>query len=90
MSKKEVKFTRRPGAAPAPADAAEAWINAPRSPEEAVRPVAAAVTEEPMKRLTIDIPESLHIRVKSQCAKRGTKMADEIRTLLEGHFPKEG
>ena len=41
-----------------------------------------------MKRLTIDIPERLHTRVKSQCAKRGTKMADEIRALLETHFPK--
>ena len=41
-----------------------------------------------MKRLTIDIPESLHTRVKSQCAKRGAKMADEIRALLEAHFPE--
>jgi predicted membrane GTPase involved in stress response len=37
---------------------------------------------EPMKRLTIDIPESLHRAVKSQCAMRGTKIADEIRVLL--------
>ncbi len=35
-----------------------------------------------MKRLTIDIPESLHRAIKSQCAMRGTKIADEVRELL--------
>jgi hypothetical protein len=37
---------------------------------------------EPMKRLTIDIPESLHRTIKAQCAMRGTKIADEVRELL--------
>lgn len=40
----------------------------------------------PLKRLTIDIPEELHALIKSQCALRRTKMADEIRVLLETHF----
>jgi hypothetical protein len=44
--------------------------------------------EERMKRLTIDIPVSLHARIKSQCALRGTKMVDEIRALLEERFPE--
>ena len=35
-----------------------------------------------MKRLTIDIPGSLHRAIKAQCAMRGTKMADEVRELL--------
>ena len=39
-----------------------------------------------VKRLTIDIPEELHARIKSQCALRRTKMADEIRKLLENSF----
>lgn len=44
-------------------------------------------TEEvKMKRLTIDVPEDLHRRIKSGCASKGVKMADEIRTLLEQHF----
>ena len=38
--------------------------------------------QESMKRLTIDIPESLHRAIKSQCAMRGTKIADEVRELL--------
>lgn len=42
---------------------------------------------ETMKRLTIDIPVSLHTRIKSQCALRGVKMADQVRELLEKQFP---
>jgi hypothetical protein len=41
---------------------------------------------EAMKRFTIDVPTSLHARIKIACAQRGTKMADEIRILLEKHF----
>jgi hypothetical protein len=44
--------------------------------------------QEPMKRLTIDIPLSLHRRVKSQCGEEGLQMADVIRGFLEKRFPK--
>ena len=43
----------------------------------------------PTKRLTIDVPLGLHQRVKSQCALRGDKMADVVRTLLEKEFGKD-
>jgi hypothetical protein len=43
---------------------------------------------EPMKRLTIDVPLSLHKRIKSQCALENLVMADEIRDLLERRFPR--
>ena len=43
---------------------------------------------EQMKRLTIDVPLSLHKRIKSQCAMGNLVMADEIRELLEKRFPK--
>jgi hypothetical protein len=42
---------------------------------------------EPMKRLTIDVPLSLHTRIKSQCAIQNQQMADVIRDLLEKRFP---
>lgn len=59
----------------------EQWV-------ESRDPVAGEVVAgEVMKRLTIDLPESLHKRVKAGCAMRGVKMADEIRRLLETHFP---
>jgi hypothetical protein len=37
---------------------------------------------EKMKRLTIDVPESLHRTIKAKCAMRGAKIADEVRELL--------
>ncbi|WP_375623858.1 MULTISPECIES: plasmid partition protein ParG [unclassified Bartonella] len=39
-----------------------------------------------MKRLTIDIPESLHRLIKVSCASRGTKIADEVRELLSQKY----
>lgn len=65
---------------------ADDWItNRGGTPEvPAPKPPAPA---EPMKRLTIDIPETLHTRTKAGCAQRGTKMADLVRELLEREFP---
>ena len=74
MSKK-VAF----GPKPAPATTPDQWVES-RAPEGGAG--------ERIKRLTIDIPMSLHIRIKTQCAARGTKMADEIRALLEERFPE--
>lgn len=42
----------------------------------------------PMKRFTIDVPATLHARIKATCALRGVKMADEIRALLARDFPE--
>lgn len=39
--------------------------------------------EEPLKRLTIEVPKSLHTRFKALCAQHETKMADEFRTYME-------
>lgn len=57
----------------------------------ALKAVEAAPAESPkekMSRFTIDVPESLHRRVKMQCAGRGQKMADMMRELLEREFPE--
>lgn len=48
---------------------------------------AAEQSREQMKRFTIDVPVSLHKRVKSQCALQNLVMADVIRELLEQRFP---
>jgi hypothetical protein len=45
---------------------------------------------ERMKRFTIDVPESLHRRIKAECALRGVKMADFLRETLEKLFPPNG
>jgi hypothetical protein len=41
---------------------------------------------EPVKRLTIDIPESLHRRAKTACAMENLVMADVVREMLEKRF----
>lgn len=70
------------GAKPAPkVDVSEvdAWVERRSAPEDEV---------EETKRLTLDIPASLHRRIKATCAQRGVKMVDEIRELLAKHFPE--
>ncbi|MFS7282069.1 plasmid partition protein ParG [Serratia proteamaculans] len=78
MSGKKVTFSAKP----TKANNADAWVEN-RSIEEEKPPV------EKMKRLTIDVPESLHKSIKSACALRGTKIADEVRELLINKYEKE-
>jgi len=71
---KKVSIGARPTAVkPAPVEA-DQWV-------ESRTPITAE-PDAPNKRLTIDIPADLHRRIKSQCALRGTKIADEVRELL--------
>lgn len=72
MSAKKIAF----GAKPTAKLAADNWVEN-RATEVVVEPAA-----EEMKRLTIDIPASLHRSIKSQCAMRGSKIADEVRDML--------
>lgn len=57
----------------------------PTNPDQWVKD-RAAQDKEPTKRLTIDIPESLHRAIKTQCAAEGVKIADEVRALLVKRF----
>lgn len=64
-------------------------VMAPKTIETSlVEAAPPPVPKEKMSRFTIDVPESLHRRVKMQCAGRGTKMADMMRELLEREFPQ--
>ena len=69
---KKVSFGTQPTAKVAPPASADQWV--------------ADRTTEGNKRLTLDLPVSLHTRIKVTCAVRGVKMVDEIRQLLEQHF----
>lgn len=76
MSTKKIAFGTKPTNKPTPAPV-DTWVES-RAADEAVT--------EAMKRLTIDIPESLHRAIKSQCASRGAKIADEVRELLKEKY----
>lgn len=81
MSKK-ITVPPKPQPASPPASAAD-WIGRPETPD-----AANTATGEPLVRLTFDIPESLHRRIKINCAQRGIKrMATELRRILDQHFP---
>ncbi len=69
---------------PTKVDPADAWVQT----RDADREAPALQSAEPMKRFTIDVPVSLHTRIKTQCAMRGVKMADVLREILEREFPK--
>jgi hypothetical protein len=72
---KKISIGSKPNQKPSAPANADSWVTNRITP-----------SDEPMKRLTIDIPLSLHQRVKSECALRGVKMADEVRDLLEAQF----
>ena len=78
---KKVSFGPKPTGRPLP-PAADNWVES-RAEDEPVK-----VNQEKMKRLTIDIPLSLHRAIKSQCAADDKQMADEIRQLLTQKYGK--
>jgi predicted DNA binding CopG/RHH family protein len=63
---------------------ADAWVKSRGGSAAAT----AGAEGEAMKRLTIDVSEDLHKRIKTYCAQNGLIMADEIRAILETKFPK--
>jgi predicted HicB family RNase H-like nuclease len=62
---------------------------APATPDDwvAARPELPAKPQEPTKRLTLDIPASLHRRLKVGCAERGITVAELVREMLDERFP---
>jgi len=75
---KKVSFGTKPIAQKPDVDS---WVERRAVEPEKIEP-------EKMKRLTIDISASLHAALKSSCALRGTKIADEVRELLYEKYGK--
>ena len=73
---KKVTFTPKPGCEPKQAVTADDWVGLANKPDPG----------EPIKRLTIDIPLSLHQRFKSRCAVEDLRMAEVVRQLIEERF----
>ena len=82
MSKK-ILVPAKPQPGNTPGSAAE-WIGRPETPP----PAPDVRSGESLVRLTFDIPESLHRRIKMAHAQKGIKrMAVELRRILEEHYP---
>lgn len=98
MSKKVTMSTKPKGSAPQQFSADD-WVsrggsgnadaNAVDTPvskrDDTKEPIITAA--EPTARFTIDIPVSLHARIKSQCALKRVKMREEVLSMLEEKFP---
>ncbi len=71
MSGKKINIGPRPSTQPQAQ--ADGWVESRSQTEK-------------MKRLTVDIPESLHRSMKADCAVKGVKIAEVIRELLQEKF----
>jgi hypothetical protein len=62
---------------------ADTWVNQ----GAALTTNGSQPEKESTARFTIDIPVSLHARIKSQCALKRVKMREEVLAMLEDKFP---
>lgn len=87
MAQKKVSFGPRPKPAAPPVDV-DKWVESRGRGVEPTPEAPPAPKPEPVKRLTVEIPASLHARVKAGCAAKGVKISDEVRAWLEREFRK--
>jgi predicted DNA binding CopG/RHH family protein len=86
MPGKKVSFGRKPGTTEQPIDV-EAWVTNREALVETEDSAAPAIAKpEKMKRLTLDIPESLHKAIKLKATNEGVTMVELLRELLEEHY----
>lgn len=78
MSTKTIPF-KQPMPLPKPA---EAWVGNTDVAEK-----APPKPDLPTKRLTVDVPEDLHRRIKVQCAMKDVQISDVVRDILSKEFP---
>lgn len=80
MPAKKVNFGTKPNAQPASVDQ---WVQERPNANEQIKNDLPDEPLEKMKRLTLDIPESLHRAIKSKAVTEGRTMVDMLRELLE-------
>lgn len=83
MSKKT--FTAAPKPKQPSTDAIEAFERGGTGHDQSARlaAVPAAAPTEPTKRLSIDLPASVHTRFKTACSATGRKMVGEVQEFIE-------
>lgn len=91
MPGKKVSFGRKPAALEKPVDVEEWVTNREALTEvEPTLPPAETAKPEKIKRLTLDIPESLHKAIKIKATNEGVTMVELLRELLEEHYGSKG
>ena len=56
---------------------------------EAFEALGLSAKPEKTKRITVDVPVSLHSRVKLECCRQDVAITDVVRRLLEAEFPSQ-
>jgi hypothetical protein len=83
---KKFVMPAKPASRPTTEAAMDSWVTGGRElPQDPPTPVSREAT----KRLTFDVPESVHRRVMSQCAAQGLKMTTVMRELIDARFPED-
>ena len=90
MAGKKVSFGRKPSAVEKPVDI-EDWVANREALVEEEKPLPSPqkVESAKIKRLTLDIPESLHKAIKLKATNEGVTMVELLRHLLEEHYGSE-
>jgi hypothetical protein len=78
MATKKVRFGVKPKSSP-PVPDADTWVQ---------QQALDGDSTEPMKRLTIDIPEDLHRRLKISAASQDRRMVDLVREWIRQGLEK--
>jgi hypothetical protein len=55
----------------------------PKHPGRTGRPPKPELAAEPLQRVSVDLPRSLHTRFKLACVANGLHMREELRKLTE-------
>jgi hypothetical protein len=72
------------------------WGRKPAADKKAAVPAATldnlVTGQKPVatRRLNLNIPSSLHARIKAQCALEGRDMTQALIEILEARFPERG
>jgi hypothetical protein len=87
MNKKTFQTAPRPKPQPT-ADEIAAFERSGSGHDAAVQNVgspkpANVANAEPTKRLSLDVPQSMHVRFKTACSATGRKMVGEVMTFIE-------
>ena len=84
MANKKVSFGTKPQSSPIDLDQ---WVQAREgASEQSISEDLLDQQVEKMKRLTLDIPESLHKIIKGKAVAEGRTMVDMLRELLENTY----
>jgi predicted DNA binding CopG/RHH family protein len=81
-AKKEVNF----GAKPAAKAKVDGWVETREVSTKQSKAIPTTEVQPKIKRLTLDIPDDLHRKIKGKAVAEGVTMVEMLRELLEATY----